>query len=249
MLHASAAGEGDAITFLHGFGLDGRAWAPQVASFRSSHRAVTVDLPGFGRSPRRTDSTTPDAIAGALDGLGIERTHVVGLSLGGAVATDFALAHPARVRSLTVADALLLGYPVTLDTWDRCAELARAGDCAGAAAHWLTDAVFDGARTRPAVWAAIREMIAAYDCGHWTGTSAIRWASTKPRPRLGEIRVPALVIVGEHDTPAFQAMADAYAAEIPGARRVTLRACGHVSNMEEPAAFDAALRGLVTASA
>ena len=241
-LHVDVAGTGPALTFLHGFGLDGRAWRPQVEAFRSTHRTVTADLPGFGRSPKQTEGAAVDALARALDGAGIDRTHVVGLSLGGAVATDFALAHPDRTLSLTVADALLLGFPATLETWQRSAELAQGGDCAAAIAHWLTDGVFAVTRTRPRVWATVQAMLRGYDCAHWTGAASIRWASTKPRPQLAGLRVPALVIVGEHDTPAFQAMADAYAAEIPGARKRVLPGAGHVSNLEEPEAFNAALR-------
>lgn len=244
-LHAAATGAGEAIVFLHGFGLSGEAWEAQVAAFRATHRTVAVDLPGFGRSPRQTDGPAADAIARTLDGLGIDRAHVVGLSLGGAVAVDFVLAYPDRTRSLTAADALLLGYPATLHTWERSLALARAGDCAGAIAHWLTDPVFSRARTRPALWARIESAMRAYDCAHWTGAAVIRWGTTRPRPQLGEIRAPTLVIVGEHDTPAFQAMADAYAGAIPGARKVVIPGAGHVTPLEEPAAFNAALRAFL----
>ena len=249
-LHVAEAGTGAALTFIHGFGLDGRMWDAQVAAFRATHRVLTVDLPGFGRSPAAPDRTPmAAAIAGALDARSIAQTDLVGLSLGGAGATDFTLAHPARVRRLVLADALLLGHPATLETWDRCVALARGGDCAGALAYWRTDGVFAGARVRPAVWSAILAMLGAYDCAHWTGAAPLGWASTKPRERLGEIRVPTLVLVGEHDTPTFHAMADAYVAGIPGARKALVPGAGHVSCMEEPAAFNEALRGFLASHA
>ncbi|HAM59171.1 MAG TPA: hypothetical protein DCQ64_28670 [Candidatus Rokubacteria bacterium] len=243
MLHVEVAGTGDAITFVHGFDLDGRMWAPQVADFGATHRTVTVDLPGFGRSPAPADEApVVDALARTLDRLGVAATHLVGLSLGGAIAADFALAHPRRLRALVLADALLLGHPARLDTWKRCVALARAGDRAGAIAHWLTDGVFAGARTQPEVWAKIRALLAGYDGAHWTGAVTLRWAAPKPRERLGEIRAPTLVLVGERDTPAFHAMADAYAAAIPGARRRVLAGAGHVTSMEVPAVFNRAVR-------
>jgi len=176
------------------------------------------------------------------DARGIERTHLVGASLGGAVATDVALVHADRVRSLTLADALLLGGPPVSPIHEKAAELARAGQREAALEHWLTDAVFDVARTRPVVWARIRELMAGYDGAHWTGAARLKWATTKPRERLGTLRVPTLVIVGEHDTSVFQAMAIEYAKTIPGARAVTIAGAGHVSNMEEPEAFTGALR-------
>lgn len=242
-LHTTATGAGPAMTFLHGFGLHGGMWAAQVAEFSRTHRAITIDLPGFGRSPDAGDMRpVPDLIARTLDARGVGKTALVGLSLGGAVAIDFTLAHPARVTALVLADALLLGYRAPLETWDTCVALARAGDCAGAREHWLTDGVFTKARGTPAVWAAIRAMFDAYDCAHWTGAAALRWATTRPRERLPEIRVPTLVLVGEHDTPAFQTMADVYVAGIAGARKVVLPAAGHVSCLEEPATFNEALR-------
>jgi pimeloyl-ACP methyl ester carboxylesterase len=180
-------------------------------------------------------------ILSVLDSRGVEGTHLVGLSLGGAAATDFALVHGDRVRSLVLADALLLGYPAAIAAWDGSVELARQGDRAGAIEHWLKDPVFDVARTRPAVWAQIREMIASYDGGHWAGTSRLRWATTKPRERLSTLRMPTLVIVGEHDTESFRAMAEEYARAIPGARTVTIPGAGHISNLEEPEAFTRAI--------
>lgn len=239
-LHARVSGTGDAVLLLHGFGLDGRMWAAQQAALGSSYRTIAVDLPGFGRSPSQ-DGLVADAIAATLDATGVTTAHVVGLSLGAAVALDLALGYPTRVRSLTVADPLLLGYPAAPETFSRCAELARGGRCAEAIAHWKTDGVFALARTRPEAWKTIEDLLNQYDCGHWTGAATIRWVSTKPRPRLQEIRTPTLVVVGEHDTPGFQAMAEVYASEIREARKVVIPGVGHVSSLEEPAAFSRVL--------
>jgi len=208
-----------------------------------AYRTLAIDLPGFGRS-RYREGHTPMAgeILSVLDARGIDRAHLVGLSLGGAVATDFALMHGDRVRSLALADPLLLGYPAPIPSWDKNVELAKAGDVPGALAHWLTDPVFDGARARPALWARILELSATYDGGHWAGTARLRWSTTKPRERLANLRAPTLVIAGEHDTPGFQAMAREYASAIPGAKAVTIPGAGHLSNMEEPEAFTRALR-------
>jgi len=249
VLSTDVEGTGEAITFVHGFGVDGRVWAAQVAALRGTHQTVTVDLPGFGRSGPLTHQTSvADALANTLHGLGIAVTHLVGHSLGGAVAADFALTHPRLVRSLVLADAFMLGHPARLDTWDACVAMARAGDCAGAIAHWLTDPVFDVARTQPDVWRRIRAILGHYDCGHWTRAVTLRWAVPKPRERLGEIRAPTLVLVGEHDTPAFQAMAEAYSVGIRNARTRVLPGAGHVTNMEAPQAFNRAVQEFLAGS-
>ena len=246
MLHAVETGARESrevVAFLHGFALDGRMWAPQTAALASTYRTLAIDLPGFGRS-RYIEGHTPMVaeILTVLDLRGIERLHLVGASLGAAVAVDVALVHGDRVRSLVLADPLLLGVPTPIPSWERSEDLARAGDVKGAVEHWLADPVFDGARTRPAVWAEIREMIVGYDGGHWAGTSRLRWASKTPGERLAQLGVPTLVLVGERDTPGFQAMADEYARAIPGARQQRIPGAGHVSNLEEPEVFTRLLR-------
>jgi pimeloyl-ACP methyl ester carboxylesterase len=243
MLHVTEVGHGDVVTFLHGFALDGRMWEAQTAALAGSYRTLAIDLPGFGRS-RYVEGHTPmtGEILSVLDARGVERTHLVGLSLGGAVAADFALVHGDRLRSLVLADALLLGHPAPLQTWEAVVEHARQGQRDAAIAHWLTDPVFDVARTRPAVWARIHDLLAGYDGAHWAGAARLRWAITRPRERLGTLRVPTLVLVGEHDTSGFHAMAVEYSTTIPGARALTIPGAGHVSNMEEPEAFTRILR-------
>ena len=243
MLHVTETGRGDVITFLHGFGLDGRMWEPQTSALAASYRTLAIDLPGFGRSRYREGHTPMTGeILSVLDARGVERTHLVGASLGGAVAVDFALVHGDRVRSLVLADALLLGGPPIGAAWEKAGELARAGQREAAIEQWLTDGVFDVARTRPALWARIRELMAEYDGGHWAGTAKLRWASTKPADRLGTLSMPTLVVVGEHDTAVFRAMASEYARRIPGARSLTIPRAGHIGNLEEPEAFTGALR-------
>ena len=243
MLHVTETGSGDVVTFLHGFGLDGRMWEPQTSALAGSYRTLAIDLPGFGRSRYREGHTPMTGeILSVLDARGVERTHLVGASLGGAAAVDFALVHGDRVRSLTLADALLLGGPPVSPAWEKAAELAKAGQREAAIEHWLTDTVFDVARTRPALWGRIRELMADYDAGHWAGTARLRWATTKPRERLGVLKIPTLVLIGEHDTAVFHTMATEYASSIPDARRLTIPGAGHIANMEEPEAFTRALR-------
>jgi pimeloyl-ACP methyl ester carboxylesterase len=90
-------------------------------------------------------------------------------------------------------------------------------------------------------------MMDAYDCAHWTGAVKLRWGCTKPLPRLAEMKAPALVVVGERDTPAFREMASTYAGAIPGARMVTLRGAGHCSNLEASPQFDQVVTDFLTA--
>ena len=223
----------DTVLFLHGFALDGRLWRPQLAVFPGG---VAPDLPGFGAAPKSGQSAAR-AVAASCEG----PVHVVGLSLGGAVAVDFALAFPERVRSLTLIDAVLKGRPTGIRAFEKCSALAREGKLAEATEAWLADPLFDGPRRKPAVFAALREMARDYRGEHWAGRASTSFEVADPAARLGSIAVPALVIAGADDLPTFRAMSDEYAAALPRARKIVLEGVGHLANLEAPEAVNAAL--------
>src|ERR1700682_560731 len=102
MISFEDRGDGPAVTFLHGFALDGRMWSAQARAIEATNRAIAVDLPGFGpRGGADSGVHCPaEGVLEVLDECRIGRTHLFGHSFGGAVAVDFALAHPERVASL-----------------------------------------------------------------------------------------------------------------------------------------------------
>jgi pimeloyl-ACP methyl ester carboxylesterase len=234
------------LIFLHGFGLDGRMWKPQLEAFRDRYRVSAPDLPGFGPNPVDPGKETlTAAVARHCDALALDTVHIVGLSLGGAVAVDFALGFPTRVRSLTLVDALLRGRPSGIQAWDSCAALATQGRLPEAREAWLADPLFAGARRRPEVLASIREMGADYSGEHWAGRATSRLEVPEPASRLGEIDVPSLVVAGSDDLPTFRAMADEYAGALPRARKVILEGVGHVASMEDAPAFNRLLQSFL----
>ena len=111
-LYYEMAGAGDAVVFLHGFTLDTRMWDDQFERFAEQYHVIRYDLRGFGQSAVPTDAPYAhfDDLKALLDALGIEQAHLVGLSKGGGVALDFALAFPTYVRGLVLIDSILGGF-------------------------------------------------------------------------------------------------------------------------------------------
>ena len=223
------AGAGEPVVFLHGLALDRQAWETVAALLAPAYDTIRLELRGHGATPR---ATAPhfhhEDVAAALDALGVDSAHVVGLSLGGAVAVDLALAHPGKVRSLALVDSALEGHEWSAE-WRRGFRAVRAvGHEHGAAA------ARDAWARHPLFSALVRPHLERDDGVRWTTPQLARPLDPPAAGRLAEIRVPALVVVGERDQPDFRAIADFLASRIPGARQVVLPGTGHVAPLEAP---------------
>jgi len=232
-----------ALVFLHGFALDARMWRRQVEAFASDHRVILVDLPGFGPQARDVGAVEPQAeVARALDVAKIDRAHVVGTSFGAAVAIDFALAQPKRVRSLVLAAPMLLGRRLGIDAWSRCVDLANEGDKTTAAEVWLDDPLFETLRQEEDLFEEVRQIVLDYGGGHWTGKVTSSFHDPDPVHALKALTVPTLVVSGEADIPSFMLMAEAYAKAIPNARREIVQGVGHHVTLEAAPHFNELVR-------
>lgn len=137
-VYVEECGAGPAVVLIHGGNLDRRLWDEQFPLFARRHRVVRYDVRGFGRSTGQGARWAAHTdLASILDALHVERADLVGLSLGGRIAIDFALEYPTRVRSLVLSGPGLSGFPwadsnETTLSYGRIAGRLQAGDSVGA---------------------------------------------------------------------------------------------------------------------
>lgn len=251
-LYYEIAGDGLPVVLIHGFSLDCRMWDDQFAPFAEHYRVVRYDMRGFGRSaPVGEDPYAhTDDLAALLDYLEISRAAIIGLSMGGQVAVDFALTYPAMTRALVPVDALVGGHQWSAE-WNAAVgpvwRTARATNIDAGKALWLSTPLFVPANEQPAVAARLQEMVADYSGSHWLRGDPQRSLDPPAMERLHEIIAPTLVVLGERDVPDFHVIADRLADQVLGAQKIILPGAGHMANMEAPTTFNAAvLRFLAT---
>ena len=234
-------GAGPDVVLVHGFSLDRRMWDDQLDAFSERFRVLRYDVRGFGESTDPDPATSPASdLAAVLRHCGIERTAVVGLSMGGGIAIDFALDFPATATALVAANTALSGYDWPHDgrpsAWH--AALAASDGLDAAKRAWLASALFAPARERPDVARRLADAVADYGGWHWLNAHRLAPPATTAIDRLGDIACPTLVLTGERDLPDFHAIARLIETRAPGAISRTIPGAGHMSNLEAPAAFN-----------
>jgi len=254
-LYAEVAGEGPELVLLHEGVCDSRMWDPQWEAFTRSHRVLRFDFRGYGRTPLSPGSySAAKDVIELLDEHGFERAALVGVSLGGRVALEVALAQPERVSALVLVGSGLPGHDWSDEmkaTWEEEEAAFNAGDLDRAVEVTLRTWV-DGPRRKPedvdpAVRAKVAEMQKrALELYAEVGDDAEEELLVADvADRLGEIRARTLVAVGAEDVPDILAIADKLASEIPGARRATIEDTAHVPSLERPDEFERLVLGFV----
>ena len=243
VLFYEEAGRGVPVVLIHGGQMDRRMWDPQFEPWSKDFHVVRYDVRGYGRSATATvPYSDGDDLLALLDGLKIPKAHLVGLSLGGRIAIDFALEHPERVASLVAVAPGLSGFPSDDDdAWMAEWRAAQSGGGEAAAELWLKDPFMIPAMEHPELAPKLRQF-ALENARAWLANPLLEKRLNPPAARrLGDIRVPMLVVVGDRDVPHMKKVADKLAAEVKGAKKVVIPGAGHISNMEKPSEFDGAV--------
>lgn len=253
-LHLEEAGSGTPIVFVHEFAGDLRSWEPQLGFFSRSHRCVAFNARGYPPSDVPDDpgmysqERARDDILAVLDGLGIERAHIHGLSMGGFATLHFGLAHPGRCISLVVAGCGYGAGPGVRARFRREAEeVAGRIESEGMETFGRVYSRGPGRMQLqdkdPRGWRLFEDRL----CGHSAAGSANTLRGVQGRrPSLydleGEIRglsVPTLVVNGDEDEPCLDAGLFLKRTIASSALLVLPRA-GHMCNLEEPGRYNQA---------
>ena len=247
-LHVEVCGKGPAVVLIHGGNTDRRMWNDEFASWSKLYQVIRYDVRGFGRSTRPSESyQSHEDLLTVLDSLHVRKASIVGLSLGGRIALDFAITHPDRVTALVLAGPGLSGFPWTRDddsSWAAIGAAIKRGDSVAAAEHWLETPYMKPGMAQPKLRSWLRQL-AVENSRSWVNGGREKELDPPAYDRLREVRVPTLVVVGSRDIPDIHRIVAKIAADVSGARRVTIDGAGHMVNLERPAEFDRVVRAFL----
>jgi pimeloyl-ACP methyl ester carboxylesterase len=261
-LYYEDTGKGIPIVFIHEFAGDCRSWEPQVRYFGRYYRCITVNARGYPPSEVPKDGEmysqdrARDDIRSVLDGLGIDKAHIVGLSMGGFATLHFGFTYPERARSLVIAGC---GYGAEPDKRAQFAEEAEASarrfeelTMEKAALTYATGPTRVQHQNRdPRGWKEFADQLAEHST---EGAALTMRGVQKRRPSLYDlvdkmkiITAPTLVMTGDEDWPCLEPGL-LMKKNISTAALVVMPNAGHTINLEDPAAFNGHLRELFLAA-
>jgi 3-oxoadipate enol-lactonase len=239
---------GDPLVLLHAFPLDSRMFEPQTKALAGLRRLITPDYPGFGRSPRAP--AQPDVryyaegVRGLLDRLGLERVVLGGVSMGGYVVFECLRLFPQRISGLILANTR--PEPDSEEMRENRKEMARrvADEGVGVLVELQMGRLLARStlENNEEVVEKVRAMILESNPNGVVAALGAMRERPDSTPLLGKIEVPTLVIGGEEDAISSPEVMGAMAEKIPDSRHVTLPGVGHLSNLEAPEDFNAALK-------
>jgi pimeloyl-ACP methyl ester carboxylesterase len=255
-LYYEETGSGEAVIFVHEFAGDHRSWEPQMRHFSKRYRCIAHNARGYPPSDVPQDvalysqDRAREDIKAILDGIGIERAHIVGLSMGGFATLHFGLHHPERALSLVVAGC---GYGAEKDKREQFQSEAEAAsnfvenaqsgeEFAGSYALGPTRVQFQN--NNPRGWQEFHDMLAQHSL---QGSAMTLRGVQKSRPSLFDLEeqlkqlvVPTLVLTGDEDEPCL--IPNVFLKRtIPSAALQILPNAGHTINLEDPDAFNGAV--------
>lgn len=245
-LYYQEAGRGEPVIFMHGHSFDHSEWDPQFPEFAKKFRTITYDCRGYGRSSMPVEGHEflyAEDLVKLMDKLGIEKAHLVGLSMGGFIINDMIALHQDRILSATIASSDIFPVPGPDQPWTEDGITKRRKEIADMKARgtmnqkwdWLAGLMSKGGSHLEQIRRPVWDMIYKWD----------QWQPLHIEPRLvlgnsvaeklknQEITVPVMVLTGEVEKDRPSKLLEC----LPTAQRVIIPDAGHVSNFENPDVF------------
>ena len=233
------------VVLAHSLAASSAMWAPQMPFLTARFRVLSVDMRGHGGSDAPEGPYHLDGLAGdfaaLLGHLGLGPVDFIGLSMGGMIGMTLASGHPGLLRSVVLADTMCQVPDAFRAALDGRIAIARADGMAALVEptieRWFTPPFV---ARNPAILDRVRADIRDTPVAGYAGCcGAIQTLALADR--IGAIRIPTLVVVGRDDPATPVAASEAIHRAIPGSRLAILDQASHLSNIEQPEAFDAAL--------
>ena len=238
------------LAFSHSLACSTRMWEGQIAAFKDRYRVLVYDTRGHGQSAAPRGQYTLEGLADDLHALlkhlKIQKPHFVGLSMGGMIGQTFALKYPGVLASLTLADTTSRYPAAAAGMWQDRIRIAEANGMEALVQatleRWFTapfrnDRKEDVARVAAQI---LKTPVPGYvGCCHAIPKIDVT-------ARLQELKLPALVICGEQDPATPPPMARDIVQALPGAKLALIPQAAHLSNIEQPGAFNRALAGFLS---
>ena len=244
-------GQGEPLILLHGHSLDMRMWEPQMEALTQHYRVIRIDFRGYGRSSAMREdlhTTHLDDLLTVMDSLHIDRAHIVGLSMGGFVAGDMVGMHPERMLSCVMSSGALrqshpsVREPMTEAERQKADSTVQAHEAYGIERlrqEWIASLVEHGGSRREEIREPLMQIIGDWDAWQLNHVEPHLYygheAMDSLKARCPE--VPTLYLSGETEHKKRNGMLN----YLPNGRQVELPDCGHMSNMEQPELWNAAV--------
>jgi 3-oxoadipate enol-lactonase len=247
-------GSGPLVIFMHGIGGNRTNWHDQLPDFGRHFHAVSWDARGYGASddyegPLDFGDFSADLLR-VIDHFGVEHANLVGLSMGGIIAMAFYSRHPQRVATLTICNSLPGFGHLTPEQRREFIRLRQEPLLQGKEPREIAPAVAQTLVSKSAVAGAFDRFVASMAALHKDSYLKAIEATTNytAKLELEKFAVPTHAVVGAEDTLTPPEISREIARWIPGARLTVINSAGHLSNIEQPAAFNQAVIGFLLAA-
>lgn len=246
-LYYEIAGAGASFVMIHAGVADSRQWNNEFEYFSQSNQVIRYDMRGYGKSePVDGEFSHMSDLVALLDTLRVhEPIIIMGCSMGGGLAMDFALTHPSRVKALVMVDSAPSGLKLDVPTPSKFSDAEKAFESGDfdLVAEIETQIWFDGmGRSPEQVDPTMRKLLYEMDrlaLSHEVKSLGKRLPNTEAPAfdRLENLNIPVLIVVGSQDTPYILAAADYMKEKIKSAIKTTIEDAAHLPNMDKPQEF------------